>query len=94
MEESGKPVPRHMVKQRTRTRMNTLPQGGEKHKKAHTMMEDGEEDEDTKEVFGVPRVMAEEQCVLGMLTQMLAQVVERLAAAEAIGSGHMPNCFA
>ena len=48
------------------------------------MMEEGEEDEDTEEVFGVPGAMAEEQRdVLGMLTQMLAQVVERLAATEA-----------
>ena len=47
-------------------------------------MEEGEEDDDTKEVFGVPRVMAEEQCdALGMLTQALAQVAERLAAVEA-----------
>ena len=50
----------------------------------HTTTEEGEDDEDTEEVFRVPRVMAEEQCdVLGMLTQALAQVVERLAAAEA-----------
>ncbi|KIM65164.1 hypothetical protein SCLCIDRAFT_22973 [Scleroderma citrinum Foug A] len=55
--------------------MNALPQGGEEHKKAHTMMEEGEEDEDTEEVFGVPRAMAEEQRdMLGMLTQMLAQM--------------------
>ena len=45
--------------------------------------EEGEDDDDTEEVFGVPRVMAEEQRdALGMLTQMLAQVVERLVAAE------------
>ena len=48
------------------------------------MTEEGEEDKDINEVFGVPRVMAEEQCdTLGMLTQMLVQVAERLAAAEA-----------
>ena len=47
-------------------------------------MEEGEDDDETKEVFGVPRVMAEEQCdMLGMLTQALAQVAERMAAAEA-----------
>ena len=83
-EGSRKPVPRRMVKQRMVTMTNASPQGGEKHKKACTMTEEGEEDKDTKEVFGVPRVMAEEQRdVLGMLTQMLAQVAERLAAAEA-----------
>ena len=48
------------------------------------MMEEGKDDEDTEEVFGVPRAMAEEQRdVLGMLTQTLAQVAERLAATEA-----------
>ena len=46
-------------------------------------MEEGEDDEETKQVFGVPRVMAEEQCnTLGMLTQALAQVVERMVAVE------------
>ena len=64
--------------------MNTSPRGGEKCKKAHTTTEEGEDDDETKEVFGVPRVMAEEQRnVLGMLTQALAQVVERMAATEA-----------
>ena len=63
---------------------NASPRGGEKHKKAHMMTEEGEDNEDTEEVFGVPRVMVEEQHnVLGMLTQALAQVVERMAAAEA-----------
>ena len=48
------------------------------------MTEEGEEDKDINEVFGVPRVMAEEQRdALGMLTQVLAQVAERMAAAEA-----------
>ena len=48
------------------------------------MTEEGEDDEDTKEVFGVPRVMVEEQRdALGMLTQALAQVAEKLAATEA-----------
>ena len=64
--------------------MNASPRGGEKHKKAHTTTEEGENNEDTEEVFRVPRVMAEEQHdTLGMLTQALAQVVERMAAAEA-----------
>ena len=46
--------------------------------------EEGEDDEDTEEVFGVPRVMVEEQRdALGMLTQALAQVAEKLAATEA-----------
>ena len=64
--------------------MNTSPRGREKCKKARMMTEEGEDDEDTEEVFGVPRVMAEEQRdTLGMLTQVLAQVAERMAAAEA-----------
>ena len=64
--------------------MNALPRGGEKCKKAHMMTEEGEDNDDTEEVFGVPRVMAEEQCdTLGMLTQVLAQVAERMVAAEA-----------
>ena len=44
-----------------------------------------EEDEaDEEEVFGVPRAMAEEQCdALGMLTQTLAQLAERMGASEA-----------
>ena len=81
MEGSRKPAPRCVVKQRMAMTMNVSPQGGEKHKKACMMMEEGEEDKDTEEVFRVPRVMAEEQHnTLGMLTQTLAQVVERLAA--------------
>ena len=52
--------------------------------KVHMTTEEGEDDEDTKEVFGVPRVMVEEQRnALGMLTQALAQVVERMVAVEA-----------
>ncbi|KIM53436.1 hypothetical protein SCLCIDRAFT_31917 [Scleroderma citrinum Foug A] len=63
---------------------NVLPRGREKHKKVRMTTEEGEDDEDTEEVFGVPRVMAEEQCdALGMLTQALVQVAERLVAAEA-----------
>ena len=47
----------------------------------HVLMGGSREDDDnTKEVFGVPRVMVEEQRnALGMLTQALAQVVERMA---------------
>ena len=49
-----------------------------------TTTEEGEDDEDTEEVFRVPRVMVEEQHdVLGMLTQALVQVAERLVATEA-----------
>ena len=82
-EASGKPAPRQVRKRVERTVMNASPRGGEKHKKAHMTMEEGEDDEDTEEVFGVPRVIAEEQCnMLGMLTQALVQVVERLAATE------------
>ena len=66
-----------------RTVTNVLPRGGEKRKKVHTMTEEGEDNDETKEVFGVPRVMVEEQHnVLGMLTQALVQVVERMAAAK------------
>ncbi|KIM60194.1 hypothetical protein SCLCIDRAFT_26840 [Scleroderma citrinum Foug A] len=84
MEGSRRPALRHMVKWRTAMTMNTSPRGGEKHKKARTTTEEGEDDENTEEVFRVPRVMAEEQCnMLGMLTQALAQVAERMAAAEA-----------
>jgi len=60
--------------------MNTSPRGGEKCKKTHMMTEEGEEEE---EMFGVPKAMAEEQCnMLGMLTQLLAQLLEQLAASE------------
>ncbi|KIM69166.1 hypothetical protein SCLCIDRAFT_19795 [Scleroderma citrinum Foug A] len=46
--------------------------------------QEGTHNDNTEEVFGVPRVMAEEQRnALGMLTQALVQVVERMAAAEA-----------
>ena len=83
-EASGKPVPRRVRKRAERAATNASPRGGEKHKKARTTMEEGEDNEDTEEVFGVPRVMAEEQCdALGMLTQALAQVAERMVAAEA-----------
>ena len=48
------------------------------------MQEGVHDDDETEEVFGVPREMAEEQCdTLGMLTQALVQVAERMAAAEA-----------
>ena len=83
-EGSGRPAPKRVVKQRTRTMTNALPRGGEKRKKVHMTTEEGEGDNDTKEVFRVPRVMVEEQRdALGMLTQTLAQVAERLVAAEA-----------
>ena len=83
-EGSRRLVLKHMVKQRMRTMTNASPRGGEKHKKVCTTTEEGKGDNDTKEVFRVPRAMVEEQRdMLGMLTQMLAQVVERLAAAEA-----------
>ena len=81
---SGKPAPRQVRKRVERTVTNASPRGGEKRKKVCTMMEEGEDDNDTEEVFGVSRVMTEEQRnVLGMLTQALAQVAERMAAAEA-----------
>ena len=48
------------------------------------VQEGAHDDDETEEVFGVPRVMAEEQCdTLGMLTQALVQVAEKMAAAEA-----------
>jgi len=69
------------MKRRTRTATNVSPRGGEKCKKTHTTTEEGEEEE---EIFRVPKVMAEEQHdALGMLTQSLAQLSERLAASEA-----------
>ena len=74
-EASGKPAPRQVRKRAERAATNVSPRGREKCKKARTMMEEGEDNKDTEEVFGVPRVMAEEQCdTLGMLTQMLVQV--------------------
>ena len=83
IEGSGKPVPKWLRKRAERTATNTLPRGGEKCKKARMTTEESEDDDDTKEVFRVPRAMAEEQSdALGMLTQMLVQVVERLAAVE------------
>ena len=83
-EVSGKPALRRVRKRAERTAMNASPRGREKRKKAHTTTEEGEDDNNTEEVFGVPRVMAEEQHdVLGMLTQVLAQVAERMAAMEA-----------
>ena len=66
--------------------MNALPRGREKCKKVHTTTEEGEDNDETKEVFRVPRVMVEEQHnTLGMLTQVLVQVAERMAATEARG---------
>ena len=83
---SGKPVPRQVRKRAERTAMNALPRGGEKCKKACTTTEEGEDNDETEEVFGVPRVMVEEQHnMLGMLTQVLVQVAERMAATEARG---------
>jgi len=80
MEGSGKPVEKHAMKRRSRTATNTSPRGGEKHKKTRTTMEEGEDEE---EMFGVPKAMAEEQRdALGMLTQSLAQLLERLAASK------------
>jgi len=58
------------------------PKGASKRKKAHNMTEEDEVDEE--EVFGVPRAMAEEQRnALGMLTQTLAQLTERMGVSEA-----------
>ena len=75
-----------MRKRVERTVTNASPKGGEKHKKTCMMMEEGEDDEDTEEVFRVPRVMVEEQHdMLGMLTQALVQVAERMVAMEVHG---------
>ena len=84
-EGSGKPAPRPVMKRRTQTATNASPRGGEKRKKARTMMEEGDDDDDNvEEVFGVPKAMAEAQRdMLGMLTQMLAQIEEWMAASEA-----------
>ena len=82
-EASGKPVLRRVRKRAERTVMNTSPRGGEKCKKARMTTEEGEDDNDTEEVFRVPRVMVEEQRnALGVLTQVLAQVAERMAVVE------------
>ena len=79
-EGSRKPAEKRAMKRRMRTVMNVSPRGGEKHKKTRTTTEEGEEEE---EIFGVPKAMAEEQRnALGMLTQSLAQLSERLAASE------------
>ena len=79
-EGSGKPVEKCATKRRSRTATNTSPRGGEKRKKTCTTTEEGEDEE---EMFGVPKAMAEEQRdALGMLTQSLAQLSERLAASE------------
>ena len=87
---SGKLALRQMRKRAERAAMNASPRGGEKHKKARTTMEEGEDDKDTEEVFRVPRVMAEEQHnALGMLTQVLAQVAERITAVEARDEGRL-----
>jgi len=78
-EGSGKPVEKHATK-RSRTATNMSLRGSEKHKKTHTMTEEGKEEE---EMFGVPKVMVEEQRnALGMLTQSLVQLSEWLAASE------------
>ena len=83
-EASRKLALRQVKKRAERTATNMSPRGREKCKKACMTTEEGEDNEDTTEVFGVPRVMVEEQCdMLGMLTQVLAQVAERLAAMEA-----------
>ena len=83
MEASGKAVQKQMVKRRPRTATNVLLRGGEKWKKAHMTMEEGGDNEDnTEEVFGVPKAMVEQQHdTLGMLTKMLAQMEERMAVA-------------
>jgi len=83
VEGNGKPATKRVTQRRPRTATNTSPRGGDKRKKARTTTEEGE-DEEEEEVFGVPKAMAEEQRdALGMLTQSLAQLSERLAASEA-----------
>ena len=83
-EGSGKAAPKRVMRRRPRTMTNTSPRSGEKCKKARTTMEEGEEEDEDVEMFGVPKAMAEEQRdVLGMLTQTLSELSERLAASEA-----------
>ena len=84
MEGNGKLALRPVMKRRMQTAMNTSPRGREKRKKAHTITEEEEDNEDSMgEVFRVPKAMAEEQHdTLGMLTQMLMQMEEWMAAAE------------
>ena len=70
------------ARRRQRSEANTSPKGASKRKKARNTTEEDEADEE--EVFGVPRAMAEEQCdALGMLSQTLAQLAERMGASEA-----------
>ena len=81
-EGNGKPATKRVMQRRLRTTTNTSPRGGDKRKKACMTTEEGEDDEE-EEVFGVPKAMVEEQRdVLGMLTQSLVQLSERLAASE------------
>ena len=82
-EGSGKATLKRVMRRRPRTTTNTSPRHGEKRKKVRTTTEEGEEEDADAEVFGVPKAMAEEQCdALGMLTQTLSELLERLAASE------------
>ena len=49
-EGSGRPALRCVVKWRMAMMTNVSPRGREKHKKAHTTTEEGEDDEDTEEL--------------------------------------------
>jgi len=81
-ETGGAAVPKRAARRQQQSEANTSPKGASKRKKAWNTMEEDEVDEE--EVFGVPRAMAEEQRdALGMLTQTLAQLAERLGASEA-----------
>jgi len=80
-EAGGAAAPKRAARRRQRSEANTSPKGASKHKKAWNTTEEDKADEE--EVFGVPRAMAEEQCdALGMLTQTLAQLAERMGASE------------
>jgi len=81
-EAGGAAAPKQAARRRQRSEANTSPKGASKRKKVWNTMEEDEADEE--EVFGVPRAMAEEQHnALGMLTQTLAQLAERMGASEA-----------
>ena len=81
-EAGGAAAPKRAARRRQRSEVNTSPKGASKRKKVRNMTEEDEVDEE--EVFGVPRAMVEEQRdALGMLTQTLAQLAERMGASEA-----------
>jgi len=81
-ETGGAAALKQVARRQQQSKANTSPKGASKHKKAWNMTEEDKADEE--DVFGVPQAMVEEQHdVLGMLTQMLAQLAEWLGVLEA-----------